>query len=160
MPDQDKKDINSTVALREITWQNLHDILRLKVKPGQRIAYNAVSVAEAHFHSHAWIRAIYADDTPVGFVMLHDENLRDKPEQKDFYFLWRFMIDAGHQGKGYGAQAMHLVVDHVSSNPNATELLTSYVPGEGSPVGFYEKLGFEHTGREVHGEPEMQLRLR
>ena len=48
----------------------------------------------------------------------------------------------------------------VSSNPNARELLTSYVPGEDSHVGFYEKLGFEHTGKDVHGEPEMRLKLR
>ena len=54
------------------------------------------------------------------------------------------MIGAQHQGKGYGAAAMRLVIDHVSSNQNATELLTSYTPGEGSPVGFYRKLGFQH----------------
>ena len=56
--------------------------------------------------------------------------------------------------------AMRLVIDHVSSNQNATELLTSYTPGEGSPVGFYRKLGFEHTGRTMNGEPELRLRLR
>jgi hypothetical protein len=28
----------------------------------------------------------------------------------------------------------------------ATELLTSYVPEDGGPTGFYERLGFEPTG--------------
>ena len=151
-----------TVALREITWDTLHEVLRLKVKPEQEtfVATNAVSIAEAHFHTAAWIRAIYAGDTPVGFVMVHDENLRDEPEKRDFYSLWRFMIDAEHQGKGYGGQAIDLVAEHVKSNPNATELLTSYVPGEGSPEGFYRRLGFEHTGKKVGVEPEMGLKLR
>ena len=150
------------VTLRKITRDTVRDILRLRVRPEQEkfVAPNAVSIAEAYFYEEAWIRAIYADDTPVGFVMLQDENLRETPEKRDFYALWRFMIDAEHQGKGYGRQAMKLVIDHVKLNPSAVELLTSYVPGEGSAVGFYEGLGFEHTGKEIHGEAEMRLRLR
>ena len=99
-----------TVTLREITWDTLHDILGLKVRPEQQkfVAPNAVSIAEAPFHRAAWMRAIYAADTPVGFVMLHDENLRDEPEQRDFYALWRFMINAEHQGRGYGGEAINL----------------------------------------------------
>ena len=145
---------DAKVTLREIT--------RLKVRPEQEryIASDADSIAEAHYYQQAWIRAIYADDTPVGFVMLHDENLRDDPEKKDSYALWRFMIDAAHQGKGYATRAMRLVIGHVKANPNATELLTSYVPGEGSPEGFYRKMGFEHTGGEINGETEVRLKLR
>ena len=70
------------------------------------------------------------------------------------------MVDAEHQGKGYGTQVMKLLVKHVKSNPKATQILTSYKAGEHSPVGFYRKLGFEHTGKVVHGEREMRLRLR
>ena len=150
------------VTLRELSRDNFRDVIRLRVKPeqGMFVAFNSESIAEAHFHDEAWMRAVYADDVSVGFVMLHDENLREVPEQKDYYFLWRFMIGAQYQGMGYGAAAMQLVIDHVSSNPNARELLTSYTPGDGSPVGFYRKIGFEHTGRIVHGEPELRLRLR
>ena len=153
---------DATVTLREITKETVRDIIALKVRPEQEryIASNAVSIAEARYYQRAWVRAICADETPVGFVMLHDGNLRDDPEIEDFYALWRFMIDAEHQGKGYGRQAIGLLVDHVKSNPRATELLTSYIPGEDSPKGFYLKMGFEHTGKEVHGEPEMRLRLR
>ena len=48
----------------------------------------------------------------------------------------------------------------IKANPNATEILTSYVPGDYSAEGFYLKVGFQHTGRPVHGEPEMRLELR
>ena len=60
-----------TVTLREITCDTLREIFRLKVKPEQQkfVASNAVSIAQAHFHQAAWIRAIYADDTPVGFII-------------------------------------------------------------------------------------------
>ncbi len=64
------------VTLREITKENLKDILRLKVAPNQEqfVAPNAVLIAEAHFAPEVvWFRAIYAGDVPVGFLMLEDD---------------------------------------------------------------------------------------
>lgn len=148
-------DRNATVALREITEATLVSILKLKVAPEQEkfVASNAVSIAQAHFSKHAWFRAIYADETPVGFVMLHDEP--EKPE----YYLWRYMIDARYQRMGFGRQALQQLIEHVRTRPNATELLLSYVPKEGGPLPFYESLGFTHTGRIVEEEMEMKLDL-
>ena len=130
------------VELREVTAETVRDICRLKVAPGQEdfVAPNAVSIAEAHFSPLAWFRAIYADDRPVGFVMLEDD-----PEHASFY-LWRFMIVDGFQRRGYGRRAMELVIDHVRTRPGATALLTSWVPGDGTPEGFYLGLGFTPTG--------------
>ena len=123
------------------------------------VASNAVSIAEAHFHAEAWFRAVYADETPVGFVMLHDENLRPEPRERDYYFLWRLMIDARYQRMGFGRRAVELLVAHVRTRPNANTLLTSCLPGEASAQGFYLKLGFTPTGREPGGEVELALRL-
>jgi diamine N-acetyltransferase len=134
---------NATVSLREITRETLGAVLGLKVAPEQErfVASNAVSIAQAHFHpENAWFRAIYAEDEPVGFVMLHDQ-----PEEAKYY-LWRFMIDRRYQGRGFGARALELLMDHVRTRPGATELLLSCVPGEGGPGPFYERLGFAYTG--------------
>jgi len=144
------------VTLREITRETLGPILRLKTAPAQErfVASNAVSIAQAHFHPEvAWFRGIYAADEPVGFVMLEID--RSKPE----YSLWRLMIGADHQGKGYGRQAMQQVIEHVRTLPDARELLTSVVPGDGSPGPFYERLGFVFTGEVSHGEHVMRLEL-
>lgn len=139
---------DAVVSLREVTKDNLRDILRLKVKPEQEqfVANNAVSIAQAHFEEKAWFRAIYADETPVGFVMLYE----DLEEQQ--YFLWRFMIDARYQGMHFGEQAIRRLIDYVRTLPNATELSVSYVPAEGGPQPFYEKLGFVETGEVDGGE--------
>ena len=72
----------------------------------------------------------------------------------DDYYLWRFMIDDEHQGKGYGFRAMELVIEHVKSRPNATQIITNQVTGDINAGEFYKKLGFEHTGEEDRGEPE------
>ena len=130
-------------------------ILELRVTREQRrfVASNAVSIAQAHFSPKAWFRAIHAGETPVGFLMMSVE-----PEEGEYY-LWRFMIDARHQGKGYGRRAMELLIEHVKGQPKAKELTLSHVPGDGSPEGFYRKLGFEHTGEEEGEELVMKRTL-
>jgi diamine N-acetyltransferase len=147
---------DAEVALREITRETVRAILRLDVAETQRgfVAPNAVSIAQAYFQrEEAWFRAIYAGETPVGFLMLYDDP--EKPE----YFLWRFMIDARYQGMGFGRRALHLLIEHVKTRPGAKELGVSCVPGTGGPCPFYEKIGFVYTGEEDHGELVMKLAL-
>ena len=141
-------DSGSVVSLREITKETVRGILKLKVAPEQEdfVAPNAVSISQAYFEEAAWFRAIYADDTPVGFVMLYDDSV--KPE----YMLWRFMIDARFQKFGFGRTALELIIAHVKTRPDATVLFTSCVPGDGSPCPFYEKMGFVDTGEIDDGE--------
>ena len=147
--------IEATVSLRKITKETVNSILNLSVTKEQErfVASNAVSIAQAHFSADAWFRAIYADETPVGFLMLSDQP--DKGE----YFLWRFMVDAQYQGKGYGRRALELLVEHVKTRPNAKELFLSHVPGPGSPEAFYRQSGFEHTGEQAGEELVMKLTL-
>jgi diamine N-acetyltransferase len=143
------------ITLLEITQESLWPIMNLTVSEDQRsfVAPNANSIAEAYYSKEAWFRGIYLGDQPVGFVMLYIDP--EKPE----YFLWRLMIDKKHQGKGYGYQAMHQVIEYVKTLPNAVELLTSYVPGDGDPSPFYYKLGFEETGEILDGENVLKLSL-
>jgi diamine N-acetyltransferase len=145
----------SKVTLREINADTVRTICDLSVREDQRkfVAPNAVSIAQAYFSEHAWFRAIYAGETPVGFLMLEDQP--EKPE----YYLWRFMIDARYQGMGFGREALSLLIAHLKTRPRATELLTSVHQAEGGPQGFYEAMGFELTGEWEEGEALMRLRL-
>jgi diamine N-acetyltransferase len=150
------KDSNQKVSLREITRETLRDITRLRVSPDQErlVATNAESIAEAYFSRDiAWFRAIYFDDTPVGFVMLEDNAAEER------YYLWRFMIDARYQRRGIGQRALELLFEYVRTRPGAKVLYTSCVPGEGSPGPFYEKMGFTYTGEEDEGELVMRREL-
>ena len=146
----------SAITLREITGDTVRIICNLKVSDSQNkfVAPNAVSIAQAYFYETAWFRAIYADDTPVGFLMLYKDTV--KPE----YFLWRMMIDERYQRMGFGYKAMDLLIKYVKDLPNATELLTSCVPGDGSPEDFYNKLGFTRTGEMDGIEVIMRLPLK
>lgn len=143
------------VTLREVTAETVREVCRLEVAPEQRgfVAPNAVSIAQAHFEPKAWFRAVYAGEEPVGFVMLFEDT------EKAEYYLWRFMVAAGHQGKGYGKRALDLVVERIRGLPGAKELRTSYVPGEAGPRDFYLRYGFEETGEVDEGERVIRLEL-
>ncbi|MEA2009153.1 MAG: GNAT family N-acetyltransferase [Actinomycetota bacterium] len=143
------------VTLREITRETIWPIMTLEVAEdqGHLVAPNSMSIAEAHFEPKAWFRAIYADDEPVGFIMLFDDP--DTPK----YYLWRMMIADGQQRKGYGTRALELLVDYVRTRPDASELTVGSISGEGSPQPFYEASGFVDTGEVRGGESILRLKL-
>lgn len=154
--EKEKPGRDAVVSLREITKETLRPFLNLKVSKPQEnmVANNAVSIAQAHFEPKAWFRGIFADETPVGFIMLFDD--ADKSE----YFLWRLMVGEAFQGMGYGRKAIDHLVEYVKTRPKAKELLVSHVKEvPGNPGPFYEKLGFVYTGEEDHGELIMRLTL-
>jgi diamine N-acetyltransferase len=144
-----------SLELREVNKDNLRAVLRLKVAPEQEqfVASNAISIAQAYFDREtAWFRALYEGETPVGFVMVDIQP--GKPP-----YLWRFMIDAAHQRRGLGAQALELVFAHARSLPGATEIFCSCVDAPGGPGPFYERLGFAYTGEVDEGERVMRRAL-
>ena len=149
------------ISLQEVTARSVRSVTDLKVAPEQAlyVAPNAVSIAQAYFHPEAWFRAICLDDVPVGFVMLEDPTLLPEAIGPAPIGLWRFMVDARHQGRGHGRAALRLVVAHVRSRPGQTSLRTSCVPGPHSPIAFYEKLGFRLTGEVDDGEQVLELPL-
>jgi diamine N-acetyltransferase len=119
------------------------------------VANNATSIAQAHFEPKAWFRAVYADETPVGFVMLFID------VEKAEYYVWRFMIDVRYQGKGYGKQALQLLINHIRDTyPLAARITLSYVPGNVEAQKLYASAGFVETGKEEDGEREMELIIR
>ncbi|MDH3190154.1 MAG: GNAT family N-acetyltransferase [Acidimicrobiia bacterium] len=133
------------VTLQPITEDNVGAVYELKVRPDQEqfVAPNPWSMAQALAECEiAWPRAILADDQVVGFLMLEiDPNEEDGRN----FWLWRLMVDANHQGKGFGRAALSLAVDELRHR-GAEELYTSWVPGDGSPEPFYLEFGFEPTG--------------
>ncbi len=148
---------NVKVELREITQDSVRAICDLKVSKEQEqfVAPNSVSIAEAHFSSEAWFRAVYAGETPVGFIMLAKVP-REERASLGTHFLWRFMVDERFQGRGYGRRALESVIQCLREKANA--LHTSCREGKGSPKGFYEKMGFKETGKKLNnGEQILRL---
>lgn len=150
------------IHFKRITAQTVLPICKLSqtLSAAQRkmVTDNAVSMAQAHFSDNAWMRAIYADDTPIGFVLLHTGSDYDDGIDCPGVFLWRFMIAGPYQGKGYGRIALHRLFSQLQAQ-GIPELYTSCGLGEASPEGFYKQLGFTPTGEMYGDEIELKLNL-
>ncbi len=148
------------VSLRPITDSNRAEVEALRVSPAQEQFVSGVadSLQEAIDDpgGRAIYWAVYAGETPVGFVMISDEV--DGPDYIP-QFLWKLLIDERHQRKGYGTATLDLIVEYFRGRPGVEVLSTSAGQGEGSPVTFYERYGFERTGDVVFAD-ELLLRLR
>jgi diamine N-acetyltransferase len=150
-----------TVRLREITEQNRESVLAQRVAAGQERFVSSVreslDEAERYPQANPWYRAVYDGDEPVGFVMLSWDVEPQPPEIFGPWFLGRLLIDDRHQRRGHGLEVMRQIVDIVRAE-GGTELLTSFVPGDDGPSGFYTRLGFVPTG-DVDEAGEIVVRL-
>ncbi|MBO4389346.1 MAG: GNAT family N-acetyltransferase [Lachnospiraceae bacterium] len=144
------------ITLREITGDNLEEILALRVAEGQRayVSSNAESLAQAYvYRETAFPFGVYDGERPVGFIMM------GYYEAKDYYTLWKFMIDEAEQGKGYGRQALELGIRFLQEKFGIIEVYTGVIPGNAVAKGLYESFGFAETGLFENGMLEMRLRI-
>jgi diamine N-acetyltransferase len=150
------------ISLHPIDDSNREAVEALDVAPEQqRFVSNAAdSIREAAGEpdGRALYWAVFADETPVGFVMISDDvgNPGYFPQ-----YLWKLFIDEHSQGRGYGTATLDLIADYFRRRPEVEIMRTSCGQGTGSPLGFYERYGFEQTGEIVFdNEILLQYRLR
>jgi diamine N-acetyltransferase len=150
------------VSLRPITASNRAAVEALRVSPRQENFVSGVTesmreaAAEPDGRAIQW--AVYAGETPVGFVMISDEV--GGPGYIPHY-LWKLLIDERHQRRGFGTATLDLIVEYFRGRPGVEVLSTSAGEGEGSPIPFYERYGFVRTGDVVFdGEVLLRLELR
>ncbi|KAF9343200.1 hypothetical protein BGX26_006105 [Mortierella sp. AD094] len=156
---------DSTVTLREINKDNWREVTELSVAESQSeiLATNLKSLCEAHYTEDACPRAVYADDTLVGFLMLSIWPV------EDWYGVWRFMIDQKYQAQGFGRKAIQLAIAYIKENhPDAKQIRLMSIGPEGrkgvaakeSPYKFYTSLGWkEISDYDDEGEVELGLDL-
>jgi diamine N-acetyltransferase len=144
------------IALQSVTKDNLRETMRLMTSEAQFEAYlkfaqlsnndyvaaNLWSMAEAAVNPLAEPRAIYADDTLVGFLMIAP----DTHEGKTGYYIWRLMIDYHFQRKGYGKAAMQAMIAELESREACQFLSISVVEENTHALSLYKALGFVETG--------------
>lgn len=151
------------VRLVEITHENARSVRQLRTHKSQErfVAPVTHSLADALIPEMVggapevpWLRAVEADDELVGFAMVAlSTDHHPRP------YLWRFLIDRKHQGRGIGSMALALIEDEMRLMGDDT-LLVSWSEGRGSPGPFYLARGFAVTGRIVDGETEARKPLR
>ena len=141
------------IELRPVTKDNFGDVIDLEVSHDQVnfVASNLYSIAESKVYPECIPLVIYANKTPVGFIMYAFD------EKDESYWIFRLMIDRYFQGKGYGREALQLVIDEIKKKPNVDHVKLSINPSNHAAARIYEQLGFKKTGEIVEGEDVMCL---
>ena len=145
------------LRLVEIDRYNFRSVLNLSVFPEQEtlVASNEYSLAQAYAQPECVPLGLYIGNTPVGFAMYCLD-----PEDRQ-YWIDRLMIDRNHQRKGYGREAMRLLISRIRAlaDERHTYVYISFEHENSAAKSLYESLGFVPDGREIDGETVYRLKL-
>lgn len=144
------------VELKEITTDNFEEVMALKVSDEQKsfVSTVAYSLAQAWVYKTAFPFAVYADNKPVGFIMMGYYTERKQ------YTLWKFLIDERYQNKGYGRKALLSAIEYMAEEHRAREIYTGVALGNSAAKHLYSSVGFEETGVIENGMEEMKYIFR
>ena len=146
------------IRMEAIGAAGLAPILGLRVGGDQRdfVAPNDQSLIEAWLalahHGQAFPFGLWDGDAPVGFCMIGfgtDDEWTDAPAiAQGSYNIWRLMIDARYQGRGYGRAAMERILAWIRTWPcgPAERCWLSYEPENTAAKALYASFGFRETG--------------
>lgn len=129
--------------LQPITKDNWIKAISLRVKEDQVnfVASNAVSLAQLNFLENFHAQGIYDGETMVGFTLYGID------EDDHEYWIYRMMIDQNFQDKGFGKQAVELVIEDIKARKenHHTCITLSYEPENTKAKYLYEKMGFSEV---------------
>jgi diamine N-acetyltransferase len=150
--------------IRPVNKDNWEELIRLRVREDQThfVASNLYSIAEAQFgdddggHWDFYPFGIYDGDMAVGFLM-YGFNFEHPRQQA---FIIRLMVDAQHQGRGFGRFGMQKMLETFRAEPRIRCVGISYEPENETARRLHASLGFEETGEMVDEEVLAVLRMR
>ena len=133
--------ISAVISIREITKENWIEAVKLKVKKEQEafVASNAISLAQSKFQPFLECFGIYSEDEMVGFSAVA-QNPADKK-----VWLVRHMVDAKHQGRGYGKASLKKIIEYLREKFSCSELYLDVAPENEVATNLYKKVGFKIT---------------
>ncbi|MBR3316099.1 MAG: GNAT family N-acetyltransferase [Atopobiaceae bacterium] len=146
--------VYARVELKPIAEDNFVDAFNLSLAPGQEewVSHPVRSLAQAYvYRDQCQPFGIYADDRMVGYVMVVYDY--DIPE----YDIWHMVIDETEQGRGYGGDALDLVLDFIRTKPfgDSNRVALTCHRENRVALSLYEKKGFTATGAVYDDEIEL-----
>lgn len=146
------------LTLKPVTRNNRAAVLALRVHTSQKgfVESTRQCLKEA-FWCRLWHPVgIYCGETLVGFAMYGRfpwEGARGR------VWLDRFLIDANHQGCGYGKQALLLLLDTLFDSYRCEQIFLSLYEENQAAEHLYLQFGFAYNGElDLHKEKIMVLK--
>ena len=133
------------IRLTDITEENWLDAASLSVKEAQKKylapAIGILARGYVYRDCNARVRVIMNDDVIVGLALVRE--FTDEPLG---YELQQFMIDAKYQGKGYGTEALRLILDELREEGHYDHVEVCVKKDDAEAIRIYEKSGFVDSG--------------
>ena len=117
------------------------------------VASNALSIVQSVYENGWVIKAIEHEGELIGFTMF------GWSEEEEFYELCRIMIDYHYQNKGYGTQAIKMILDEMKSRFGCKEVYLSTDPENIVGKHVYEKVGFRSENKMIDDEELFKIVL-
>lgn len=141
------------IRLAEITEDNWTEAASLAVKKSQMgfVASAQGILARGYVYRNCGGRVflIENDGTAVGLALVRE--FADEPVGYD---LQQFMIDARYQNRGYGSEALKLILDELRNEGKFDHVEVCVKKGDTDAVRLYERHGFRDSGYEDKDVPD------
>ena len=141
------------IHLEEVTEENWIDIASLSVKEEQKKflapAIGIIARGYVYRDCNAKVFGIAEDNQMVGVALVRD--FTDEPLGYD---LQQFMIDQRFQNKGYGTQALNLILDYLKKDGRFDCVEVCVNKADAMALRVYEKVGFVDSGYVDEDLPE------
>jgi RimJ/RimL family protein N-acetyltransferase len=143
------------VELIPITKANWENAAKLEVREDQRdfVAANVWTIAESRFYPAVQMRGIMANGEMVGFLAY------GKDADDGDVWLYRFMIDQRHQGKGFGRAGLLAAIEEWKANPDIPHVTLGYEPTNLPAERLYLSVGFVKGEMAPWGERTAKLMI-
>lgn len=134
-----------SVHLEEIGEDNWVAVRRLAVRKEQQkfldTAEGILARGYVYRNCRARVFAVFNGDDPVGLALV-----RDLDEEPACYELQQFMVDARFQNRGYGTQALRMLIHMLTEEGRYDSVELCVKTEDAAALRLYGKLGFSDTG--------------
>ncbi|RXJ71856.1 GNAT family N-acetyltransferase [Veronia nyctiphanis] len=144
------------INLQDITKDNWVDMIDLEITKEQEkfVALPAEAIAASKFYDYYVNRGIYLGDKPVGFIQYYPNYDNEKPNE---IFIDQLLVDVSLQGKGYGSEAVKLVLEEIKQLKDFNSVSICYVEGHDIMKKFFEQFSFKVVEQDEFDETIMEL---
>ena len=133
------------LRLIEVNEQNWPDIVRLTVDDDQKAFLDSplgiLARGYVYRASRAQVIGIADDDTVIGVALV-----KDLDEEPACYDLQQFMIDRRYQGRGFGTEALRMILAELEKERKYDCVEVCVKRKDKAALRVYEKTGFTDTG--------------
>ena len=110
------------------------------------VASNALSIAQSVYEDGWVVKAIEHEGKLIGFTMFGWN------KEEEYYELCRIIIDRKYQNKGFGTQAIGMILEEMKARFGCDEVYLSTDPENERGRHVYEKVGFRSEQEMVDDE--------